>query len=236
MTEITLNDRNIVVTGAAGRLAGVVLEALDRAGASVAALVLNEKEADEVSLPAGGATFIADAGDAEQVRNAFVQIADRYGRIDALVHTVGMWGAKPFLDTTEEDWEELMRVNLTSAFLCFREAARHMRPREEGDPPGRLIAMSSVQGADRAPAQQAAYAAAKAGVVRLVEAVAAEFDPDEVTAHAIAPSLILYGAEDPATKGVPAERIAELCLYLCTEAGDALNGSMLWAYGAFNQK
>ena len=240
--NFSLDDRIVVLTGAAGRLGGVVLDVLDTSGATVAALVLNDEEAQRVSLSAGGATFQADATDEESVREAFVQIHDRFGRIDVLIHTIGMWKGEPFLETSADSWEQMMHVNLTSTFLCFQEAVRQMRPREDDDPPARLIAVSSAQGADGGVAQQAPYSASKAGVIRLVEAVSAEFEEEGITAHAIAPSMILYDEstlgesaidESAAAKGVSARRLAELCLYLCTDAGEALSGSVLRAYGNF---
>jgi NAD(P)-dependent dehydrogenase (short-subunit alcohol dehydrogenase family) len=97
--------------------------------------------------------------------------------------------------------------------------------------PGRLIAITSAQGADRGAARQAAYSAAKSGIVRLVEAVSAEFKSQGVGAYALAPSTILFGDEDD-TKGVLAEHIAELCLSLCTPAALSMTGSVVRADGA----
>jgi NAD(P)-dependent dehydrogenase (short-subunit alcohol dehydrogenase family) len=163
--------------------------------------------------------------DEAEVVSVFQQIGETYGHIDALVHTVGMWNGKPFLDTTLDDWEQIMRVNLTSTVLCFREAARLMQGRG-----GRLIGIASGQGADRGHAQQAGYSASKAGVIRLVEAVAGEFEGTGITAHVIAPSFILF--EDAADhKGVPVSDLADLAVYLCGSAGASLNGATLRAYG-----
>lgn len=167
----------------------------------------------------------ADAANEAEVTACFRQIGLTHGGADVLVHTVGTWSGKPFMDTSLSEWDAMMRTNLTSAFLCFREALRLMEGRS-----GRLIAFASAQGADLARPQQAAYSAAKAGVIRLVESVAAELEGTAVTAHAIAPSSILY-AETTGQKGVRAEDLADLCVYLCSPAGAALNGKTLRAYG-----
>ncbi len=215
-----LTGKIIVVTGANGRLGRRMAQGFEAHGATVAAVVRETPE----RVPDGRAVFVADVTDEASVDACFGEIARRFGRLDALVHTVGLWEARPFLETSAGDWERVMRGNLTSAFLCFRAAARAMRGRS-----GRLIGITSGQGADRGRAEQAAYSAAKAGIVRLVEAVAEECAGSGLTAHAVAPSFIRYAEDDP--PGVDAGDLVALCRYLCTDAGAALNGAVLRAYG-----
>ncbi len=219
-----LQGKVVVVTGATGRLGGRVLDRFARHGAVVAAVA---RDAAEVALPRGaqGRAFSADVTREADVAACFGQVTDAFGPPDALVHTVGTWDGRPFLDTSLDDWDRLVRLNLTSTFLCFREAARRMTGR-----PGRLIGIASGQGADKGRAQQGAYSASKAGLVRLVEAVAEEFAGTGVTAHAIAPSTILFD-EGGGQAGVAVSALVDLAVYLCTPAGAALNGATLRAYG-----
>jgi 3-oxoacyl-[acyl-carrier protein] reductase len=225
MVDVNLQGKVVAVTGAAGRLGQHLMQRFGEQGATLAAIVRSEDEARRCSFEGRrGQAFVFDATRDASVRAGFGQIQAQYGHLDALLHTVGGWGSKPLLETTQEDWEQLVRVNLTSAFLCFREAVRLMQGRA-----GRLVGIASGQGADRGAARQGAYSAAKAGVIRLVEAVAAEFEDEQIKAFAIAPSTILY---DEAGSGVHAAYLAELCLYLCSAAGEALNGATLRAYGS----
>jgi NAD(P)-dependent dehydrogenase (short-subunit alcohol dehydrogenase family) len=221
-----LTGKTLVLTGAAGRLGQRMVRGLHAHGATVAGLVLNTQEAGVLSALDGmaGHVFIANTSQEAEVVACFAALAERYGRLDALIHTVGGWDGRPLLETSLADWQRQIEINLTTAFLCFREAARHMQGRG-----GRLIALASGQGADKGRAQQGAYSAAKAGVVRLVEAAAEEFVGTGLTAHALAPSMILYdGMTGP---GVPADHLVELAALLCTDAGAALNGATLRAYG-----
>ena len=216
-----LSDKTIILTGALGRLGRILTRRLLDDGATVAGLDANAADpgadSDRLRL------FEADLTTEEGVADAFEQIADEVGAVDGLIHTVGMWDGQPFAETSLEDWETMLRVNLTSAFLCFRAAVRQMQASGAG---GRLVAIASRQGADGGVAEQAAYSASKAGVVRLVEAVAAEVAGTGITAAAVAPSTILFGGDG---NGVPAEQVAALCAYLCSDEGAAHNGTVLRA-------
>ncbi|HEX7072022.1 MAG TPA: SDR family oxidoreductase [Rhodothermales bacterium] len=205
--------RTVVVTGARGRLGRVLVPTLRDAG----------YRAVEVARGDGANVYEADLLDEASVVRCFDQIAEREGAIDALIHAVGTWDSTPIATTSLADWEGLLRTNLVTTFLCFREAARIMN---DG---GRLIAFSSGQGADRSLAQQSAYAAAKAGVIRLVESAAAEYRERRITAHAIAPSTILF--DDAGGKGVTASDLAAICLDVLSPTGAALNGQVIRAYG-----
>lgn len=216
-----LSGKTIVLTGAFGRLGRILTRRLLADGATVAGL--DARSADPVVASDRLHLFKADLSDEESVAAAFAQVEDEVGPADGLVHTVGMWSGQPFAETALEDWETMLRVNLTSTFLCFRAAVRQMEGKG-----GRLVAIASKQGADRGVAEQAAYSASKAGVVRLVEAVAAEYAGTGITAAAVAPSTILFeGSGD----GVPAEQIAAFCAYLCSDEGSAHNGTVVRAFG-----
>jgi len=224
MGQPDLKHKVIVISGAGGRLGRRLVEAFAGEGAQVAAIVRHEGAPHPANLP-GVRFFTADLSGEADAERCFAEIRAAFGGIDVLIHAVGTWNMKPLLETRLEDWEGLMRVNLTTAFLCFREAARAMQGRG-----GRLIGFAAGQGVDQGRRQQAAYAASKAGVARLVEAVAAEYAGQGISAYAIAPSTILVGGEEE-QKGVKAEDLIDLCMYLCSPAGEALNGKTIRAYG-----
>ena len=217
-----LSGRVIVITGGAGRLGRVLDRHLAEAGATVAAI---DRDAHDV----GSLSLTADVVDPASTEAALGRVVDTLGRLDAVVHTVGMWAGTPFAETALEEWRRVLDVNLTSTFVVFREAVRRMLA---AGTEGQLVGMASGQGADKGVAEQAAYSAAKAGVVRLVEAIAAEHRDAGITAAAVAPSMILFGDEPEGTRGVEVDEVARLCVTLCGPAGTVHNGSVMRAYGS----
>lgn len=219
-----LKGSTVLVTGAAGRLGRVVTTTFEEAGARVVGVDSDPARAAVEHCHA------ADLTDEGAVVELFRTLEEDEVFPNAVIHTVGMWDGRPLTETDLDRWRLVMDVNLTSTFLVFREALRH-RARNDTKAVLRLIAFASGQGADRGRSEQAAYSAGKAGVMRLVEALAEEYSEHGVTAHAIAPSMILFeGMEHQ--KGIPVQDIANLCVLLSGTAGEALNGAIVRAYGS----
>lgn len=210
----------VVITGASGRLGRHILAAYQEAGATIVTM-------DRTPLESGAAALSIqlDATSETSVQTAFKKVATELGRIDTLVHTIGTWDGRPILETSLEKWQFMISLNLTSAFLCFKEALRHMHGKS-----GRLIGIASGQGADRGASKQGPYSASKGGLIRLAESIAAEYQDSGITAHAIAPSTLLFDGDEKGP-GVFAKDVASLCVYLSGPAGHALNGATLRAYG-----
>ena len=142
---MNLEGRVVVVTGGKGRLGQVVIRKFMQSGATVVSI---DRPSERPSLVP---TVAADVVDEASVQRAFTSIKDEYGSVDVFIHVVGMWAMKPFAETTLADWTLMMDVNLTSAFLCFREAVRHMTGSEFGY--GRIIGIASGQRTVAAPAK-----------------------------------------------------------------------------------
>ena len=210
----------VVITGAAGRLGTVTIRGFQEAGYRVVGV--DRQERTDAAAP----ILAVDATDETSVAQGFDRIVREHGAPSVLIHTVGMWAMWPLTETSIADWRTMMEVNLTSTFLLFREAARRM-----ASSGGTLIAMASRQGSVQGAAQQGAYSASKAGVVRLVEAVAAEYADSGLRAHAVAPSMILFGGEGEDAEGVSAEDLVEHFLHLCSPAGASLSGATIHAFG-----
>jgi NAD(P)-dependent dehydrogenase (short-subunit alcohol dehydrogenase family) len=173
-----LSGRVAVVTGGSGGIGLGIAEALAAAGARVRIWARGaERAAAAVSelvergLAVDGAQ--CDVTDeASVVENLHAVVRD-LGHLDIMVANAGRGVRQPLLDTTRADWEDVLAVNLTGPFLCFREAARHMIAASVG---GSLVALGSIAAIHAAPTMHH-YASAKAGLSGLVRALAVELAP-----------------------------------------------------------
>jgi NAD(P)-dependent dehydrogenase (short-subunit alcohol dehydrogenase family) len=180
-----------VVTGGNGGIGLAMSKGLARAGANVAVWGRDEgKNAAAVAEVAGlgvkAASFRCAVDDEAQVIEAMRATLTRFGRVDSCFANAGMSIAKPFVETTVDEWDKVQRVNLRGTFLTFREAARHMIERGGG---GKLVAVASVGSIHGMP-RQASYSSSKAGVAALVRSVAVELARHDIQANTILPGWI----------------------------------------------
>ena len=212
-----LEGQVALVTGASRGIGRAVAVELGARGASVLVNYLaNEAAAEEtvrLVRSVGGAAHAArfDVGDAEAVRAGVGNIVDQQGRIDILVNNAGLAIDALLLRLKEEDWERALRTNLTGVFLCTKATVRAMiRARY-----GRIVNITSVV-AEMGNAGQAAYAAAKAGVVGFTKSIAREVASRGINVNAVAPGFVetdMTAALDEGQKTfytnvIPAGRIA----------------------------
>lgn len=123
----------------------------------------------------------------DEVQAMFEQAIAEMGHVDVLVNNAGRGLTTPIVDTTDEQWHAVLDVSLTATFRCTRAAMRHMLPRGTGA----IVNVSSVV-SWRAEAGQAAYSAAKAGVLALTRAAALEAAPHGVRINAVVPTLAMH--------------------------------------------
>lgn len=219
--QADFSGSSILVTGAAGRLGRVVVRRLIDRGARVIAA----DNRDDGDVPREAHFVQGDVTHPQGVEQVF----EAGGRVNGVIHTVGTWAGAPLTETSVEDFETIVMINLTSTFLVFREAARRWAAAGTG---GNLVAIASRQGADAGAAEQPGYSASKAGVIRLVESTAAELGERGIRASAVAPSMILFGGEGAAAKGIAVDRLADMCIYLASGTGAASHtGTVVRMYG-----
>jgi len=206
-----------LVTGGSRGIGRAIALRLAAAGATVVVNYRENAPAAEETVrliaAAGGRACAArfDVGDAEAVRVGVQNIVDEHGRLDLLVNNAGLAVDALLLRLKEEDWERVLRTNLTGVFHCTKAAVRAMvRARY-----GRIVNLTSVV-AEMGNAGQAAYAAAKAGVIGLTKSLAREVAARGITVNAVAPGLVetdmTAGLDDRQrsfyTNVIPAGRIA----------------------------
>src|SRR6202167_5303568 len=195
----SLKDKVALVTGASQGIGRDTALALAQAGAKVAVAARNQEKlaALVIEIKAAGGVALAvkmDVADGEQVKAGFKQVVETFGRLDILVKNAAITPAGLSKRMKQDDWEAVLRTNLTGAHLCTQQALlTMMRARA-----GRIINISSVV-AQSGNVGQANYVAAKAGLIGLTKAVAIEIASRNITVNAVAPGFI----ETPMTDVLP---------------------------------
>lgn len=236
---VKLSDKIAVVTGATGALGRVVTEHLLSEGAYVIASRSTRSGSADAAIDSSELNpklifFELDASSENSVREFYANIAQRYPRVDILCNLVGGVQPKKFIeDISLAEWEEIMRLNLTSCFLMMREVLRLMK--DHGF--GRIISIAAMPAITPEP-KRGGYGVSKSGVVTLTKTAAEEVKPfGDITVNAIAPSIIRteankeWGTQEEINKWVTPEQIAEMIIHLCTDAGGAINGQIIQMYG-----
>jgi 3-oxoacyl-[acyl-carrier protein] reductase len=186
----SLKDKVALVTGASQGIGWDIAQALVVAGARVAVAARTEEKlallVGEIEAAGGEAIAVKmDVADAEQVKMGFKQVIEKFGRLDILVNNAAITRDGLAVRMKADDWDAVIRTNLTGAHLCIQQAlGTMMRARA-----GRIINVSSVV-AKMGNAGQANYVAAKAGLIGLTKAIAMEIASRNITVNAVAPGFI----------------------------------------------
>ncbi len=197
----SLKDKVAVVTGASQGIGRATSLALANAGAKIAITARNAEKlavlAAEITQSGGESLAVQmDVSNAESVKSAFRQVLDAFGRVDILVNNAAITKDMLEMRMKLEDWEAVLRTNLTGAHLCIQQVLPGMLRQRSG----RIVNISSVV-AETGNAGQANYVASKAGLIGLTRAVAMEVASRGITVNAVAPGFI----ETPMTNPLPQE-------------------------------
>jgi NAD(P)-dependent dehydrogenase (short-subunit alcohol dehydrogenase family) len=192
VTENGLADAVALVTGAGGGLGGAIAAGLSRAGAKVALHCRDSVEAAEeikrILAQEGrpSRVYRGDLAHETDVRLLFESVLSDWDGIDVLVNNAGSALVKPALETSADEWERVLRNNLTSAFLCSKAGAQAMAERGAG---GSIISIASIAGL-YGLRNRVAYCAAKAGIVGMTRALAIEWADHRIRVNAVAPGVV----------------------------------------------
>jgi NAD(P)-dependent dehydrogenase (short-subunit alcohol dehydrogenase family) len=185
-----------------------------------------------------------DVADAGLVAAAMSAVSIRFGRLDALVNNAGVAVFAPLLETSDEDWNRVLAVNLTGPFLCTKAAAPVMR--EHGG--GAVVNITSISGL-RASTLRAAYGTSKAGLAHLTKQLAVELAALGIRVNAVAPGPVEtamarqvhtpqiradYHDAIPLNRYGLEEELAEAVFFLCSERASYITGQVLCVGGGFD--
>jgi NAD(P)-dependent dehydrogenase (short-subunit alcohol dehydrogenase family) len=182
-----LQGRAALVTGAARGIGFAIASRFVAEGARVGLVDIDRSVEDAAKrLGEGALGLVADVTVTDDVERAVRTVQHRWGRLDVVVNNAGITGgSKPTWEVTDEEWQRVLAVDLTSVFLVSRAAVRVML----GQGSGRIINIASVAGKEGNPAL-APYSTAKAGVIGFTKALAKEVAARGILVHAVAPAMI----------------------------------------------
>ncbi len=235
---MSLAGKVALITGGTGALGRAVTAGFVEAGATAAVTYVVDREVPEckecLGSRADAPLFIkANVTIEAEVEELVQTVTQRFGRIDILLALVGGYvGDLPVTRLPETTWEQMMNLNLKSAFLC----CKHVVPVMQRSGGGRIVTVSSRAAIKVFPGISA-YAAAKAGILTFTETLASEVLKDNITVNAILPSVIDTPANRKAMPGadysvwVKPEEIARVLLFLCSEASNEISGAAIPVYG-----
>ncbi len=242
-----LKNKVAVVTGAAQGIGREIALLLARKGAAVALCDVNQEGVDETARriqEEGGScrTFKVDVSHFQDAETVIKEAVDQLGSVDILVNNAGITKDNVLLRMKEEQWDQVMAVNLKGTFNFTKAAIRVMLRQKSG----KIINIASITGL-MGNAGQANYAASKAGVIGFTKAIAREYADRGITVNAVAPGFISTSMTDAIPErdrealivqipmkrlGTP-EDVAQAVYFLASEGANYITGQVLGINGGF---
>lgn len=237
--------RRVFVTGGAGGIGKVIVKAFRSAGHRVAFCDINEVAGKETALQTGTRFFHLDVSNKETLENCMQQLFSEWGDIDIIINNVGISCFSPITETEVEMFDHILSVNLRPVFITSRQLACHRKGLQTPSMFGRIINICSTRYL-MSEAGSEGYAASKGGIYSLTHALALSLAPWHITVNSISPGWIQYEnydmlraedhAQHPSGRVGKPEDIARMCLFLCHEENDFINGENMTIDGGMTKK
>ena len=233
-----LEGQRAIVTGGASGIGRETARRMAEEGATVAVIDLNEEGANEIAKEIGATAHIADVTDPSGLQGAIDQAVEAMGGLTTLFNNAGTGDQASLHERPPEDWNRLIAVNLSGVYLGFRAAVPHILTSGGGC----IVSTASISGT-RPAAGEAAYSAAKAGVVALTASAALEYGP-RIRVNSVSPGMIVTALTEPLLQFLPHERqrfetdtpvgrlgeprdVADVVVFLCSDLARYITGQTL---------
>ena len=243
-----MESKTVLITGGSRGIGAAAVRAFAQAGYAVALNYCRSRDAAlrlAEELTAQGHTVLpvqADVSDPDQVRHMVDNVLENFCQLDILICNAGTAWRGLLCDLTDQDWHRLRGTDLDGVLYCCRAVYRHMVSRKQG----RILTVSSMWGRSGASCE-AAYSAAKAGVIGLTQALARELGPSGITVNCVAPGVIdtemnagltpedlqALSEETPLGRLGTPEDVARALLFLASPEAGFLTGQVLGVDGGY---
>lgn len=237
--------KRVFVTGGAEGIGKAIVTAFCQAGCLVAFCDRNEDAGRQTAQATGATFFPVDVCNKEALENCMQQLFKQWDDIDSIINNVGISKFAPLTETSVEEFDAILSTNLRPVFITSRLLAIHRQAQPSHNPYGRIINISSTRQQMSEPGSEG-YAASKGGIHSLTHALALSLADWHITVNSIAPGWIQTHeydklrpedhAQHPSRRVGKPEDIARMCLFLCQNENDFINGENITIDGGMTKK
>ena len=232
---LRLKEKKVLITGATGGIGSAMAKRMAKQGADLVLSGTKKDSLETLSNEIGDNcySFAADLAKKEEIKNLVIWAIEKMGSIDILVNNAGITRDNLSIRMSDEDWDDVINVNLTASFLLSRDCLKVMLKKRWG----RIINITSVVGV-MGNAGQSNYAASKAGMIGMTKSIASEVASRGITVNCISPGYVVTAMTDkisdaakenilqntPVGRFGKAEEIADWAIYLASNEADYITG------------
>ena len=239
------SSKRVFITGGPEGIGKAIVEAFCLSGDQVAFCDINETAGQETAKATGSIFHKVDVSDKDALESCIQRILSEWNDIDIIVNNVGISQFSSITETSVEDFDKILSINLRPVFITSRLLAIHRKEQSSPNPYGRIINICSTRYLMSEPGSEG-YAASKGGIYSLTHALALSLSEWNITVNSIAPGWIQTHDYDqlqpedhsqhPSRRVGKPEDIARMCLFLCEENNDFINGENITIDGGMTKK
>lgn len=239
------SSKRVFITGGAEGIGKAIVEAFCLSGDQVAFCDINETAGQETAKATGSIFHKVDVSDKDALESCIQRILSEWNDIDIIVNNVGISQFSSITETSVEDFDKILSINLRPVFITSRLLAIHRKEQSSPNPYGRIINICSTRYLMSEPGSEG-YAASKGGIYSLTHALALSLSEWNITVNSIAPGWIQTHDYDqlqpedhsqhPSRRVGKPEDIARMCLFLCRDENDFINGENITIDGGMTKK